>query len=558
MIRFYTTALAVIALCTAALADEKASTLDYIASLPKPAVMDGIGNSNLKITTDSDKAQRYFNQGVSLLHDFWWFEAYRSFTEAARLDPDAPMPHWGIYMATRSMANLGKDTREELQNQAIEYMQERRDNASRREQYYMDAVMHLHEKEGEAADEAYQDELEALMAKYPDEIEARLFLWLALDGGFDMHGHPRGDQMYGHLLLETALSEHPDHQGLLHYWIHSQEVSEQPENALEAAERLASLAPNAGHIVHMPGHIHFRVGNYDQAHEQFALADDADRRYMQTYGVDTVFTWNYLHNISFLIANLAEAGRFDEATAYADSFATMAAESEYKDYVGFTMIAGRAELEPFLLQLRSGDFEKAAAALRQTPAVDGVDEHSLQLRRQAYQAYAEGMAAVSRGDTDAGAASADQLDALLMRTQRDEQRLPGRSIFEILSLELLGMVEHAGGNSERGMELLERALTKELELRYREPPPNVRPVHESIAAVHLENDNWEKARASYRKVTEMRKHSGYGLFGIAKAYELEGKHDLARTAYTEFLERWASADDDRPRVVHARQWLAAN
>ena len=165
----------------------------------------------------------------------------------------------------------------------------------------------------------------------------------------------------------------------------------------------------------MPGHIHFRVGNYDQAHEQFALADDADRRYMQTYGVDTVFTWNYLHNISFLIANLAEAGRFDEATAYADSFATMAAESEYKDYVGFTMIAGRAELEPFLLQLRSGDFEKAAAALRQTPAVDGVDEHSLLLRRQAYQAYAEGMAAVSRGDTDAGAASERRDSPMLFR-----------------------------------------------------------------------------------------------------------------------------------------------
>ena len=222
------------------------------------------------------------------------------------------------------------------------------------------------------------------------------------------------------------------------------------------------------------------------------------------------------------------------------------------------MIASRAELEPFLLHLRSGDFEKAAAELRETPAVDGVNIEGLRIGREAYQAYADGMASVSRGEIGAASAKADRLDALLRRTHRDGKKLPRRHIFEILALELLGMVEHANGDAERGLELLERASTKEAELRYSEAPPNVRPIHESIAEVHLANGDWDKARESYRKVISMRNHSGYGLFGIAKAYEMEGDSDNARKAYEIFLESWASADDDRPRVVHAREWLAAN
>lgn len=546
-----------IAVCRVASAEESASTLAYIESLPAPALMDGVGNSRLEISTDKKKAQRYFDQGVSLLHDFWWFEAYRSFRHAAELDPDAAMPWWGRYLAARNMANLPDGEREAELQLAVDRIGELRENASTREQYYLDSITASHGKDGDEGDAAYRAELEALLIAYPDEVEAKLFLWLALDGGFDADGRPRDGQVYGQLLLETELAKHPDHQGLLHYWIHNQESGEHPETALGAAERLASLAPNAGHIVHMPGHIHFRMGNYDAAHTQFALADDADARYMRKYGVDPVFTWNYLHNISFLIANLAEAGRFAEAREYAQAFSGMAEESEYKDYEGYSMVSERAELEPFLLELRSGNFAAAAEALRAAPAYPDADSAGA-ARRAAYQAYVDGMAAIQAGDLDAAEQAADRLDALLWRADRDEARLRGLSVLTICSLELQAMVEHGKGRTDRAIELLGRAVEKEAELRYREPPPVVRPVAESLADIYLADGEWDKAREAYSQLLARRPNSGYALFGVARSFELEGDNAEARSAYRRFLDAWASADAEAPRRQHAEAWLAAN
>ena len=530
----------ILAIGIVAVAEESASTLDYIDSLPEPALMDGVGNSHLEISTDNKHAQRYFDQGVSLLHDFWWFEAFRSFQQAARLDPATPMPYWGIYMAARSMPNLSEEERDSQQQLVADKITELRDNASAREQYYLDAVMHLHEKEGDEADAAYRAELEALLNEYPEEIEARLFLWRALDGGLDTDGRPRDDQIYGQLLLESELEK------------------QFPERALDAAKRLAGLAPNAGHIVHMPGHIHFRMGNYDAAHDQFELADQADARYMRKYGVDAVFTWNYLHNISFLIANLAEAGRFAEASVHADAFASAAEKSDFKNYAGYSMVSRRASLEPFLLTLRSGDFVEAAAVLRESPAFRGENAVEFAMRRASYQAYADGMAALQEDDIESAEAMSDHLDALLWRADRDEFQLRGLNVLNIFSLELRAMVEHGKGDSEKAIGLLGRASEQEAELRYREPPPYVRPISESLAAIYLADQEWEKARDAYRGLLERRKKSGYGLFGIARSYELEGNAAEARTAYQRFLDAWANADDDQPQVRHARNWLSAN
>lgn len=541
-----------------ALAEGDKSTIDFVESLPAPTLMQGVGNSRLEISTDNEKAQRFFDQGVSLLHDFWWFEAYRSFRHATELDPDAAMPWWGVYMAADGMANLSEEERDEQLEIAVEKMTGLRDNASEREQYYLDAVLKSHGKEGDESEAAFRAELEALLSKYPDEIEARLFLWLKLDIGFSADGRPRGDQLYGQLMLEAEMDKHPDHQGLLHYWIHNQESGEHPETALGAAQRLASLAPNAGHIVHMPGHIHYRMGNYDAAHEQFSLADAADARYIRATGIDPVFVWNYLHNISFLIANLAEAGRFTEAMEYATAFEAMAEASAFKEYEGYSMLSGRAAMEPFKVLLRSGDFAAAADALRAAPRAIGNGADDFDGQRAAYQAYADGMAAIQAGDSAAAEQASRGLDSMLWRAERDEEPLRSKRLLTIYSLELQALVEHADGDSAQAVELLQRAMDLEDEMRYAEPPPVVRPVVESLADVHLADGEWEAARDAYRALLAKRNNSGYALFGVARSYELEGDTAQAAKAYLDFLKAWSSADADASRRRHAEAWLAAN
>ena len=259
-----------------------------------------------------------------------------------------------------------------------------------------------------------------------------------------------------------------------------------------------------------------------------------------------------------MIANLAEAGRFAEAREHAHAFASTANESDFKDYAGYSMVSRRASLEPFLLTLRSGNFVKAAAALRESPEFSGEDAEEFAARRAAYQAYADGMAALQQDDIETADAMSDRLDALLWRADRDELSIGNLTVLKILSLELRAMVEHANGDSDKAISLLEQASEQEAKLRYREPPPSVRPTAESLAAVYLADQEWEKARDAYRSVLEMRNNSGYGLYGIARSYELEGNVAEALTAYRHFLDAWTSADDDRPRVRHARGWLSAN
>ena len=263
-------------LLTVAESTDEMSTLDYIDSIAPPPFMRGVGNSHLEITTTSKDAQAFFDQGVSLLHDFWWFEAYRAFQHAARLDPEAAMPHWGQYHAASSMANLSQEERQERLDEAVAKIKALRPGTSRREQYYLDALIALHENEGDAGVAEHNRILLALINQYPDEIEARLFLWRELDTGYDADGNPKPDQLYGQLLLEREFADHGDHQGLLHYWIHNQEPGQHPESALVAARRLARLAPNSGHIVHMPGHIYYLMGDYAPAHEQFRKAEETD------------------------------------------------------------------------------------------------------------------------------------------------------------------------------------------------------------------------------------------------------------------------------------------
>ena len=276
------------------------------------------------------------------------------------------MPNWGLYLAIRNMANLSNEQRQAALAEAAESMKKLRDSASVREQYYLDAVIALHEGEGNEGVAAHNRKLLALLNEYPDEIEARLFLWTQLDTGYNAQGEPKDEQLYGQMLLEREFEQHSDHQGLLHYWIHSQEPGPHPESALEAAKKLARLAPNSGHIVHMPGHIHYLVGNYDEAHEQFKKAEEADARYMTRYDIEAIFTWNYLHNFSFLMSNLAEAGRYQEGAQYAKKLASLTEESSYKHLPHFEMLLGRAIMERAYMAMRLEQFELAEKLIGDT------------------------------------------------------------------------------------------------------------------------------------------------------------------------------------------------
>lgn len=288
----------------------EAKTSD-LAKLPPPLKIDGIGQAHIPITTNSPAAQQWFDQGLALLHCFWHYEAERAFEAAVRLDPDCAMCHWGL-----SQAADGNGDRDASKAE-LARAKELAPKTSDREQRYIRASVMQNESKGEQATQAYIKEMEALETRYPDDLQAKLLLAASLISGYDKDGDPRPNALYAQALLRNLLRDNPGNAAANHYSIHAVEGSVHPELALESAEKLGKLAPASGHIVHMPGHIFYRLGDYDRAREIFLQAERVDRDYMDQQHIGVRDNWNYAHNLSYLIADCAESGRYREALQYA-------------------------------------------------------------------------------------------------------------------------------------------------------------------------------------------------------------------------------------------------
>jgi len=533
-------------------------------TLPPPVRIAGVGNSHLAITTSSPKAQQWFDQGLSLLHCFWDFEALRAFREAARLDPDCAMCQWGIHRAME----FGGSSEEELKP-VVSKMKELAPKASDHEQRYIRSVVESAGKKGEEASKAYRHEMEAMIYRYPDDLDAQLFLGLSLESGFDEKGDPRPGELDAIAILREVLRNHPDNAAANHYWIHAVEGSEHPEWALESAAKLGSLTPGSGHMVHMPGHIFYRTGNYEKARECFLNAIEVDEAYLRSQKLEPRDDWNYAHNLSYLIANSAEQGRAKEALDYAARLEPLARDPAGSDNPGFYVIQIGGTRPR--LAIRFGKWREAI----EHPVDFGIPENKLPVAAKALRdgmvIYARAMQALERGEIDGAARESDTLDALLWRLMRDRtdhadktddkaealnnvaQRV--EKILSVASKELAGNVASHRGSYERAKELLQQAVEAEKKLGYSEPPQYSRPALESLGYAAIRAGKWDEARDAFRQVLAARPRSGFGYYGIALAYDKEGNRDAAARAYQDFLDSWKHADGDLETVRAAKRSL---
>jgi tetratricopeptide (TPR) repeat protein len=532
--------------------------------------MSGIGDATLKITTDSEQAQAYFNQGLKLLHCFWDFEAYRAFKEAARQDPAAAMAYWGEYEALRMSAGHG--SRKEETKVAMEKAKSLADKASDHEQYYIRAAEFDDKFEDTHDPKPYQREMEALIDRYPDDLNAQAFLALDLIGGFETDGRPREGEIYSQAILRNLLAVHPDNAAANHYWIHAMEGSSRPEEALASADRLGRLAPNSGHMVHMPGHIYWRVGDYERAREAFVASARVDETYMEAQHIRPEEDWNYAHNLAYLVAACAEAGRYQEGLEWAKKLRGMPSPTGMTA-ARFVVWAGGSVAR---LRIRFSDWQAVGDEVvdfGRDPALAGPVAKAY---AEGLKLYAKGMAEVGRNDAAEAERQSEALDALLWRLESSnsqtkkekdedkEQKPPAENpspilnILGTMSLDLRGNLESIQGNMEEAVDLLQKANDKEMDLGYSEPPQYFRPERESLGEAYLRAHDWDKARAAFTQALNERPKSGHALYGIARSYALAGDTTNALKAYTDFLAAWQHADDTLPQIKQAKAWLAAH
>jgi peroxiredoxin len=270
-------------------------------------LMSGTGRVHLPITTQHAEAQAFFDQGLGQLHGFWYFEAERSFRQAAAVDPDCAMAYWGM-----AMANVNNTTRaQQFMAKAVE----RKGRASRREQLWIDALQAFVQHKGDKRTrwQNYVRGLEGILKEFPDELEAKAFLcWALWQGRSD---NPPGstfavDALIGEVLAAEPL--HPIHHCRIHLWDY-----ERPQKALESSALCGPSAPAIAHMWHMPGHIYWRLKRYHDAAWQQEASARVDHAHMIRDRVMPYQIHNYAHNNEWLTRSLANIGRVHDAVALA-------------------------------------------------------------------------------------------------------------------------------------------------------------------------------------------------------------------------------------------------
>ncbi len=555
--------------------------------LSPPVRMTGIGNSHIAIRASAE-TQAWFDQGLSLLHDFWDYESAKAFEQAIRTDPNCAMCYWGLEQVLTSRGEDEMAYADKALQQAVRL----EGRAGKTNRLYIEAAVAESREEGKdhAASVAIYRKL---VKKEPKDIEARIFLANALGDGFDDNGEPQPGEKEKIAILEEVLKDSPNDSAANHYWIHAMEPSNNPERAIASAALLASLAPNSGHMVHMPGHIYYRIGDYASADRWFAASTAVDEKYMREQHVSVDEDWNYVHNLMYAIANMMEQGRLEAANALSDRLAGARGQLSASLYIWSARDQMSRISRRLPVALRVGDWAAVLAMLDDAKLADGEKTSNLHFLKDELRAFAAGMQALDRGDLSAAQAASAQMDAGLWRKEQDVKAAaakkadsmkatttggttkpkaavtqpvktplnpdaladPLMSSLGVASQELRAGMLLLQGKNEAAKKMYAQAALAEKKLGYHEPPWYIRPVAETEGEALLRAKDYVGAKTAYQAALVERPLSGFELYGIARADELAGNTEDAKVEYRVFLKAWPSADAGLLQVTHAREVL---
>ena len=315
----------VMLLCLGAAAQDHASH----AQLHSVALVTGLGDLHHPVSTKNPQAQQFFDQGLRFIYAFNHDEAARSFQHAAELDPKLAMAYWGVAEAVGPNYNDPADPdRYKQAHNAVQKAVDLSEDASTSDQAYIQALAKRFPVDPKSdlkkAAEDYRDAMRQVVSEFPDDLDAAT---LFAEAGMNLHpwglwhvdGTPEAGTDEIVSTLESVMKRDPTHLGAVHYYIHAVEASPTPERALAGANKLAALAPGAGHIVHMPAHVYIRTGDYEAAVKTNEEAAAVDRAYIKSTGVQGIYPMMYYsHNLHFIAMCAAMNGNYAESRKNAD------------------------------------------------------------------------------------------------------------------------------------------------------------------------------------------------------------------------------------------------
>jgi len=516
------------------------------ASAPPPASQDqplipGIGSRSFKVTTSSPAAQQYFDQGLRLAWNFNHAEAQRAFQKAQRLDPGCAMCYWGEAYVLGPNINVPMDPAANAPAAAAAAKAKAlAAKATPREQALIEAVAARYSTEPKAErpslDEAYANAMASAAAKFPDDVDVLAFYAESLmdrsPWDYWEAGGAKPKAVVAPLVqtLETVLRKDPSHIGAIHLYIHAVEASSDAKRAEPYADKLAKLAPNAGHLVHMPAHIYYRLGRYKDSLATNQAAVKVDEAYIKQFAPQGVYPLGYYsHNLHFIMVSAQMSGEAGLALAASDKLA-----KNIPDEV--------AKAVPLVVPMKAAPYF-THAQFSDAAVILALPEPSAELPYlQVAWRYARGIAFAQSGNPEAARSQLAAIEQVIAQADYSAFTawgIPAKEVGQIAAHVLRARIAQAGKDLDGAVKDLEAAVTLQDALPYMEPPYWYYPVRQTLGAVLLMKGNAQGARDAFRDSLAKTPNNSWSLYGLQQTFAKQGMAAEAKEVEKHLVRTWS-------------------
>jgi tetratricopeptide (TPR) repeat protein len=509
------------------------------------APMFNLGKWHRTITTSSAEAQRYFDQGLNLAYGFNHAQAESAFVQAARLDPNCAMAYWGRALVLGPNINMPMDTTAMAPAyQAAQKAVALSPKATPAERALIQALAMRYDVPGNphpatrgALDSLYADAMRGVWKAAPNDADVgTLFAESLMDLNPWNFWSNDGKEAPGTAeivsTLEAVLKFAPEHPGANHYYIHAVEASPHPELAVPSAERLYRMVPEAGHLVHMPGHIWHRVGNYNMSEKVNVDAARVDSVYVAKYNPQTIYPMMYYpHNVHFIWSSACFAGREGAAMAAAKRLEPRV-PLEVVRQMPVVEFATPTTIYTLVRFGRWADMLKQPAPPADLRFTTGMWHFG---RGMAYAATGKLAEAQAENDSVAAIAKATPAEAMVSFNS-------SAALLRLADQSLAGEIAAKQGKTNDAVNHFHTAIKEEDGLHYDEPPPWFMPVRQQLGAVLLAAGRAPEAEAAYREDLKQYPENGWSLYGLAKALRARKADAEAAQVEARFAKAWARSD----------------
>jgi tetratricopeptide (TPR) repeat protein len=513
-----------------------------------PAVAKASGEVNFQISC-GPAVQKPFKEAVWTLHSFWYPEALKGFTAVTEAEPGCAMGYWGIAMShwyplwfppSPAALKSGAEAVEKAVAAGPKTEREK-DYIAAIAAFYRDSDKLDHQTRAVA----YEKAMEQVYLRYPEDREAAVFYGLALNASALPTDKTYANKRKAAEILNKVWAEQPNHPGVVHYLIHSDDSPQFAAAGLDAAICYSKIAPDVPHALHMPSHIFTRLGMWQQSIDSNHAAHAAAVAYVrktlgpESFDSETVHTMDYLE---YAYLQTAQDRGAKEVVDELTSFRQSAAPNLPTAYA-VAAIPVRYALER-----------------RDWPAAAALSEPAIGFPLERFP-WAEAMIAYARALGDARTGNIAGAEAEIGRLQSLEDKLKGNDTYwanqvEVQRLAAAGILAHVQGDDKKAVALVRAAADLDATMdKHPATPSSVLPARELLADLLLELNQPAAALVEYRAMLSTDPNRFRSLLGEARAAKQTGDSATAHDAYRKLVALSKPVSPARPELAEARSYL---